>query len=79
MGKRAFDTIMQGIDEAHAYLSGRADKRRYRVHARKPSLKIADQPRKAKRAKPTKPWRRFGQKFPTLASSTSTTWPGYAA
>ncbi len=32
MSKRAFDKIMQGIDEARAYLEGTADKRRYRVH-----------------------------------------------
>ena len=32
MSKRAFDKIMQGIEEARAYLEGTADKRRYRVH-----------------------------------------------
>jgi putative transcriptional regulator len=32
MSKRAFNTIMQGIKEAGAYLDGTADKRRYRVH-----------------------------------------------
>jgi putative transcriptional regulator len=30
--KRAFNKIMQGIEEAGAYLDGTADKRRYRVH-----------------------------------------------
>ena len=32
MNKRAFDKIMQGLDEARAYLDESADKRRYRVH-----------------------------------------------
>ncbi len=32
MTKRAFNKIMQGIEEARAYLEGTADKRRYRVH-----------------------------------------------
>jgi putative transcriptional regulator len=32
MTKRAFDKIMDGIDQARAYLDGTADKRRYRVH-----------------------------------------------
>src|SRR6266404_3890742 len=32
MSKRAFDKIVQGIAEAHTYLEGTADKRRYRVH-----------------------------------------------
>jgi putative transcriptional regulator len=32
MSKRAFDKIMQGLDEARAYLDESADKRRYRVH-----------------------------------------------
>ena len=32
MSKRAFNKIMQGIEEARAYLDGTADKRRYRVH-----------------------------------------------
>lgn len=32
MSKRAFDKIMQGVEEARAYLEGTADKRRYRVH-----------------------------------------------
>ncbi len=32
MSKRAFNKIMQGIEEARAYLEGSADKRRYRVH-----------------------------------------------
>jgi putative transcriptional regulator len=32
MSKRAFDKIMQGIEEARTYLEGTADKRRYRVH-----------------------------------------------
>jgi putative transcriptional regulator len=32
MIKRAFNKIMQGIEEAGAYLDGTADKRRYRVH-----------------------------------------------
>jgi putative transcriptional regulator len=32
MSKRAFDKIMQGIEEARTYLDGTADKRRYRVH-----------------------------------------------
>jgi rhamnose utilization protein RhaD (predicted bifunctional aldolase and dehydrogenase) len=50
MSKRAYDKIIQGIDEAHAYLNGKADKRRYRVHSRKPSLKIADP--SARKAKP---------------------------
>jgi putative transcriptional regulator len=32
MSKRAFNKIMQGIEEARSYLEGTADKRRYRVH-----------------------------------------------
>jgi putative transcriptional regulator len=32
MTKRAFDKIMEGVDQARAYLEGTADKRRYRVH-----------------------------------------------
>ena len=32
MSKRAFGRIMQGIEEARAYLEGTADKGRYRVH-----------------------------------------------
>ena len=32
MSKRAFGKIMQGIEEARAYLEGTADKSRYRVH-----------------------------------------------
>jgi putative transcriptional regulator len=32
MSKRAFSKIMQGIEEAGAYLDGTADKRSYRVH-----------------------------------------------
>ena len=32
MTKRAFDKIMEGLDQARAYLDGTADKRRYRVH-----------------------------------------------
>jgi putative transcriptional regulator len=32
MSKRAFDKIMQGVEEARDYLEGTADKRRYRVH-----------------------------------------------
>ena len=32
MSKRAFNKIMQGFEEARAYLDGTADKRRYRVH-----------------------------------------------
>lgn len=32
MTKRAFDKIMEGLDQARAYLEGTADKRRYRVH-----------------------------------------------
>jgi putative transcriptional regulator len=32
MSKRAFNKIMQGIEEAGAYLEGTADRRRYRVH-----------------------------------------------
>ena len=32
MSKRAFDKIMQGIEQARTYLDGTADKRRYRVH-----------------------------------------------
>lgn len=32
MSKRAFDKIMQGVEQARAYLEGTADKRRYRVH-----------------------------------------------
>jgi putative transcriptional regulator len=32
MTKRAFSKIMAGIDDARAYLDGRADKKRYRVH-----------------------------------------------
>lgn len=32
MSKRAFNKIMQGIEEARAYLDGTADKSRYRVH-----------------------------------------------
>jgi hypothetical protein len=57
MSRRAFGKIMQGLDEARAYLDGSADKRRYRVHAHKPNPRINDQPpsREAKRAKPKKP------------------------
>lgn len=32
MSKRAFNKIMEGIEDARAYLEGTADKRRYRVH-----------------------------------------------
>jgi putative transcriptional regulator len=32
MSKRAFNKIMQGVEEARAYLEGKADKTRYRVH-----------------------------------------------
>jgi putative transcriptional regulator len=32
MTKRAFDKIMEGLDQARAYLEGTADKQRYRVH-----------------------------------------------
>ena len=32
MSKRAFNKIMEGLDQACAYLEGTADKRRYRVH-----------------------------------------------
>lgn len=32
MTKRAFDKIMAGLDSAHAYLDGAADKKAYRVH-----------------------------------------------
>ena len=32
MSKRAFNKIMEGLDQARAYLEGTADKRRYRVH-----------------------------------------------
>jgi putative transcriptional regulator len=32
MSKRAFNKIMQGVEEARAYLEGTADKNRYRVH-----------------------------------------------
>jgi putative transcriptional regulator len=32
MTKRAFDKIMEGVDQARAYLEGTADKRRYRIH-----------------------------------------------
>lgn len=32
MTKRAFDKMMEGLDQARAYLEGTADKRRYRVH-----------------------------------------------
>jgi putative transcriptional regulator len=32
MTKRAFDKIMEGLDQARAYLEGTADRRRYRVH-----------------------------------------------
>ena len=32
MSKRAFNKIMEGLDQARAYLGGTADKRRYRVH-----------------------------------------------
>ncbi len=32
MTKRAFDKIMERLDQARAYLDGTADKRRYRVH-----------------------------------------------
>lgn len=32
MSKRAFDKIMEGLDQARAYLDGTADKRHYRVH-----------------------------------------------
>jgi putative transcriptional regulator len=32
MTKRAFDKIMEGLDQARAYLEGTADQQRYRVH-----------------------------------------------
>jgi addiction module HigA family antidote len=32
MGKRAFEKIKQGLDEARAFLDGTADKGRYRAH-----------------------------------------------
>jgi putative transcriptional regulator len=32
MSKRAFNKIMQGVEEARAYLEGTADKSRYRAH-----------------------------------------------
>ena len=32
MSKRAFKKIMQGVEEARAYLEGTADKNRFRVH-----------------------------------------------
>lgn len=32
MSKRAFNKIMEGVEQARAYLEGTADKRRYRVH-----------------------------------------------
>jgi hypothetical protein len=32
MSKRPFEKIKAGLDSAQAYLSGTADKRRYRVH-----------------------------------------------
>jgi hypothetical protein len=32
MTKRVYERIMEGLDEARAYLDGTADKRRYRVH-----------------------------------------------
>jgi putative transcriptional regulator len=32
MTKRAFNKIMEGLDQARAYLDGTADKRSYRVH-----------------------------------------------
>jgi putative transcriptional regulator len=35
MSQRAFDKIMQGVEEARAYLEGTADKSRYRVHVPK--------------------------------------------
>jgi hypothetical protein len=34
MSKHAFDKIMQGVEEARAFLDGTADKSRYRVHFR---------------------------------------------
>ena len=35
MSKRALDKIMQGVEEARAYLESTADKSRYRVHVPK--------------------------------------------
>ncbi len=35
MSKRALDKIMQGVEEARAYLEGPAEKSRYRVHVPK--------------------------------------------
>ena len=32
MTKRVFERVMEGLDEARAYLDGTADGRRYRVH-----------------------------------------------
>jgi putative transcriptional regulator len=32
MSKQAFDKIKAGLDDARAFLDGKADKRRYRVH-----------------------------------------------
>jgi putative transcriptional regulator len=32
MSERAFKKIMEGIEDARAYLEGTADRRRYRVH-----------------------------------------------
>jgi hypothetical protein len=34
MTKRAFDKIMEGLDQVRAYLDGTADEHRYRVHMR---------------------------------------------
>jgi putative transcriptional regulator len=35
MSKRAFNKVMQGIEEVRGYLDGTADKSRYRVHVPK--------------------------------------------
>jgi putative transcriptional regulator len=32
MAKRVYDRIMEGLDEARAYLDGSGDRRNYRVH-----------------------------------------------
>jgi putative transcriptional regulator len=32
MSKRTYDKIMEGLDQARAYLDGTGDKRHYRVH-----------------------------------------------
>jgi len=84
MAKRTFDKIMEGLDEARAYLDGTADKRRYRVHARqKPKVRMLsdEEERRVQQGIPADPenpeWteedfrsaKPFGEVFPSAAEN----------